>query len=490
MNESEIVFGSVERNRTKFASLSDELWGFAETGFEERRSAAALASELEAEGFAVKRGLAGMETAFEASYGSGGKVVAILGEYDALPGLSQVAALPEKRERSPDGAGHGCGHNLLGVGALAGAVAAKDYLKAAGIPGTIRYYGCPGEEFGCGKTFMVRAGVFGDADIALCWHPSDFNAVWQARTLANLSVYFRFEGVASHAAASPHLGRSALDAVELTNVGANYLREHIPSEARLHYAITNAGGRAPNVVQARAEVFYYCRSPFVAQARELYERLCDVARGAALMTGTKLEIAFSQGLSDYIPNLVLGELLQKCMEESGGPAFDETDRDLAGKFRATLTPAEIATTMGQLKFTQGDAVLKAIGKDPLDAVIGPLFRGDICMPGSTDVGDVSHVIPTGQFVCSTAALGTQAHSWQNSAQAGSSIGHKGMLAAGRILGLAAVKTFLDPELSRRAAEEFASKAKGYSCPIPDTIHPDDVLRSMWSPFPNPDRKLL
>ncbi len=483
MNESEIVFGSVERNRTKFEGLSDEIWGFAETGFEEKRSAAALAAALEVEGFSVRRGVAGMETAFEASYGSGGEVVAILGEYDALPGLSQVASLPEKREFVPEGAGHGCGHNLLGVGALAAAVVAKDFLKAKGVPGTIRYYGCPGEEFGCGKTFMARAGVFSGTDIALCWHPSDINAVWQARTLANLSVYFRFEGKASHAAAAPHLGRSALDAVELTNVGANYLREHIAPEARLHYAITNPGGRAPNVVQAKAEVFYFCRAPRVALARELYERLCDVARGAALMTGTKLEIAFSQGLSDYVPNLVLGELLQKCMEESGGPAFDAADNELAGKFRATLTQTEIATIMGQIKFTQGDAVLRAIGQDPLDTVIGPLFRGDICMPGSTDVGDVSQIVPTGQVVCATAALGTQAHSWQNSAQAGSPIGHKGMLAAGRILGLAAAKAFLDPDISRRAAEELASKVAGYSCPIPEAIHPDDVLRSMHSGNP-------
>ena len=483
MDEKSIVFGSVERNRAKYTSLSDEIFAFAETGFEERRSAAALAAALESEGFSIRHGIAGMETAFEASYGSGGMVIAILGEYDALPGLSQVASLPEKREIASNGAGHGCGHNLLGAGALAAAVAAKDFLKASGIPGTIRFYGCPGEEFGCGKTFMARDGVFSGTDIALCWHPADINTVWQARTLANLSVYFRFEGKASHAAAAPHLGRSALDAVELTNVGANYLREHMPPEARLHYAITNAGGRAPNVVQARAEVFYYCRSPRVSEAAELYERLCDVARGAALMTGTKLEIAFSQGLSDYVPNLVLGELLQECLEESGGPAFDAADRALAGKFRSTLTPMELATSMGQIKFLMGDAALKAIGQDPLDAVVGPLFRGDVCLPGSTDVGDVSQVVPTGQVACAAAAIGTPGHSWQNAAQVGSSIGHKGMLAAGRILGLAAAKAFLDPGVARRAAEELASKVERYSCPIPASIHPDDVLASMRSGSP-------
>ena len=479
MDKSAIVFGSIDRNKLALERLSDDIWGFAESGFEEKRSAAALAAALEAEGFTLKRGIAGMETAFEASYGSGGTVVAVLGEYDALPALSQEQALPEKKERVPGGNGHGCGHNLLGVGALAAAVAAKDFLKASGTAGTIRYYGCPGEEFGCGKTFMARAGVFNDVDLALCWHPSDLNTVWQMRTLANLSVYFRFSGKASHAAAAPHLGRSALDAVELMNVGANYLREHVIPEARFHYAVTNPGGRAPNVVQAFAESFYYCRAPRISQATEVYERICDIARGAALMTGTTLEIAFSQGLSDYVPNLVLGELLQRCMEEAGGPAFDAADLDLGTKFRATLNEAEKMTIMGQIKMLQGDAVLRQIGQSPLDTVVGPLFRGDFCLPGSTDVGDVSQVVPTGQLVYATAALGTQAHSWQNTAQAGSSIGHKGMLAAGRALGLAAVEAFLDPGIAARAKEEHAGKfSSPYACPIPDTITPDDILRSM------------
>lgn len=478
MDSSEIIFGSVERDKAAYAGLSDSIWGFAEPGFEEKLSAEALASALAGRGFAITKDVAGISTAFSASWGHDGPVVAILGEYDALPGLSQVAGLPEKKELAPGGTGHGCGHNLLGVGALAGAVAAKDFLEASGFPGTIRYFGCPGEEFGCGKTFMARAGVFADVDAALCWHPSDFNAVWQARTLANISVYFRFAGKASHAAATPHMGRSALDAVELTNVGANFLREHIIPEARLHYAITNAGGRAPNVVQSSAEVYYYCRAPRIAQAREIYERLCDVARGAALMTGTQLEIVLSQGLSDYVPNATLSELLQRCMETSGGPEFDEQDRELARKFRATLSPQEIAASIGQLSFMLGTATVAAIGKDPLDSMIGPLFRGDVCLPGSTDVGDVSQLVPTGQFVCSSAALGTQAHSWQNTAQAGSSIGHKSIFAAGRVLGLAAAEIFSDPKIVRRAKAEHEEKVPPYVCPIPDGITPGDVLSSV------------
>ncbi|HUW69318.1 MAG TPA: M20 family metallopeptidase [bacterium] len=481
MDKLRTVLGSVDRNAQKLARLSDEIWGFAETGFEEHRSVASLVAIAEAEGFAIDRGIAGIETAFIASYGSGSPVVAILGEYDALPSMSQEAGLPEKRASRARENGHGCGHNLLGVGALGAAIAAKDFLKESGTPGTIRFYGCPGEEFGCGKTFMTRAGVFDDVDLALTWHPSDINSVWQARTLANISVYFRFEGKASHAAAAPHLGRSALDAVELMNVGANYLREHVIPEARFHYAITNAGGRAPNVVQASAESFYYCRAPRISQAREIYERLCDVARGAALMTGTSLKIVLSQGLSDYVPNLVVGQLLQACMELVGGPAFDSSDRRLAGQFCSTLTETELATIRGQIKQTQGNAVLEAIGDDPLDSIIAPLFKGDICLPGSTDVGDVSQVLPTGQIVYATAALGTQPHSWQNTAQAGSSIGHKGMMAAARALGLAAVEIFLDPDIARRAKEEHGSVVShDYVCPIPDDIGPDDVLKAMRS----------
>lgn len=475
MNKQDLVFGSIDGKRELYEQLSDEIWRYAETGFEERQSAKALSKVLESEEFTLNRGIAGMSTAFEASYGSGEPVIAILGEYDALPSLSQAPALAEKKAVEPGGNGHGCGHNLLGVGSLAAAVAVKDFLKKSGTAGTVRYLGCPGEEFGCGKTFMTRAGIFNGADLALCWHPGDVNAVWQARTLANLSVYFRFEGKASHAAAAPHLGRSALDAVELMNVGANYLREHVEPEVRFHYAVTDSGGRAPNVVQANAESFYYCRAPRMAQAREVFERLCDVARGAALMTGTRLEIVFSQGLSDYIPNLVLGEVLQKCMEETGGPAFEAADFELADKIRATLSPAEIATSMNQLKMIQGIAVLTEIGDSPLNSVIGPLFRGDFCLPGSTDLGDVSQVVPTAQLIYASAALGTQAHSWQNTAQAGSGIGHKGMLAAGKALGLAAVELFCDTDIIRRAKAEHAAKREPYSCPIPETINPEDIL---------------
>lgn len=456
----------------RLAGLGDEVWGFAETAFEEVRSASALASFLEAEGFSVLRGLAGMETAFSASFGSGRPVIALLGEYDALPGLGQAKALPERREAGAGAAGHGCGHNLLGVGSLAAALAAKDLLLSGGLQGTLRFYGCPAEERGSGKTYLVRSGAFKDVDLALTWHPGEVNAVMQARTLANLSAYFRFRGKSAHAASAPHLGRSALDAVELMNVGTNFLREHVIPEARLHYAITNPGGRAPNVVQDDAEVHYFCRAPRVAQARDIYERLCDVARGAALMTGTAVEIRFSEGLSDYIPNRTLGVLLQRCLEEAGLPDFTAADRGLAARFRATLSPDELGAALAQARFAQGEEAARRLSSAPLDEWASPLFPGEALLPGSTDVGDVSQVVPTGQIVTACTAFGTVPHSWQFTAQAASSIGHAGMLAAGRTLALACAGLFSDPALVERARAEHESRTGGsYECPIPPEILP-------------------
>lgn len=478
MDKRSFVFESIETRKESLIALSDRIWGFAETGFEERKSSAALEAALSGEGFEVRAGLAGIETAFEASYGSGGPVIALLGEFDALPALSQVAASATKEELVAGGNGHGCGHNLLGVGSLAAALAVKDYLCSSGASGTIKYFGCPGEERGSGKTFMARSGCFDGVDLALTWHPSDVNCVMQVRTLANLSVYFRFLGKAAHAAGAPQLGRSALDAVELMNVGANYLREHMISDARIHYAITDPGGQAPNVVQERAESFYFCRAPRVAQAREIYERLCDVARGAALMTGTKCEIRFAEGLSDYLPNRVVGELLQRCMEEAGVPAFDEADRALALRFRETLSDAERAAILAQARLFQGAAVARQLESVPLAEVVGPLAKVDALMPGSTDVGDVSQIVPTGQVVCACTALGTGPHTWQFAAQASSSIGHKGMLAAARVLALACIEAFLDPGIAERARTELRESEIGaYVCPIPAEVLPGAARRA-------------
>ncbi|MBL8965635.1 MAG: amidohydrolase [Spirochaetaceae bacterium] len=472
MNGEADATAGVDARLEGLCSLSDAIWRYAETGFDVDRSAAALRGTLEAEGFEARTGIGGIDAAFMASWGKGAPVIALLGEYDALPGMSQAAASPQKAEVVEGGNGHGCGHNLLGVGSLGAALAAKDFLVASGLPGTVRYYGCPGEERGAGKTFMARAGAFDGVDLALTWHPGDVNSVLQARTLANLSAYFRFTGKAAHAANAPHLGRSALDAVELMNVGANYLREHVIPEARIHYAITNPGGRAPNVVQDVAESHYFCRAPRVPQAREIFARLCDVARGAALMTGTACAIRLSEGLSDYLPNGILGELLQRCMERKGTPAFSDEDRGLARRFRETFSPAELASALSQARHSQGAELADRLAGSPLAEGASPLFRGDALLPGSTDVGDVSQLVPTGQVICACAAFGTAPHTWQFTAQAASSIGHAGMAAAARVLALACAEIFADPGIAERAREELRAKTGGvYECPIPDDIQP-------------------
>ena len=315
----------VEAKREKFARVSDEVWAVPELYFHETKSAAILIKALKEEGFEVQEGVDGIPTAFIGTWGSGKPVIGILGEFDALPSLSQEAGCWEHKEIVKGGPGHGCGHNALGAGAMAAAVAAKDYMEKNGLSGTIRYYGCPAEEAGWGKMFLARDGYFDDLDACYTWHPGVGNMVQGTSSLANMCAFFTFKGRTSHAAASPHLGRSALDACELMNVGVNYLREHVIPEARIHYAYQDVGGAAPNVVQDHAQLKYFIRAPKITQVLELIERVNDVARGAALMTGTELEIQTAAGLCDYQPNDVLSQLLCDCLMETGAPEFDQAD---------------------------------------------------------------------------------------------------------------------------------------------------------------------
>lgn len=454
----------IESKRESFIQLSDKIWSFAETRFEETQSAELLCQALEQEGFAVERGLAGMETAFIGSFGSGKPVVAILGEFDALSGLSQERGVATYSPIEEGGNGHGCGHNLLGTGSLAAAVALKQHMEKNGIEGTVRYYGCPAEEGGSGKTFMARDGLFDDTDFALCWHPAPFNGVMAVSTLANYQVYYKFSGRSSHAAASPHLGRSALDAVELMNVGVNYLREHIIQEARVHYAITNSGGSSPNVVQAEAEVLYLIRAPITSQVEDIYQRICDIARGAALMTGTKVEIVFDKACSNLVGNTVLETVMNEQFSQIDVPVFNETEKILARAIRDTLTAED--KKVPPLKALQN--------KELADFVIPYPMPGAGTLPaGSTDVGDVSWIVPTVQCVTACMAIGTPFHTWQLVAQGGTSIGHKGMLHAGKILAATALEVILNPELLQAAKDELATRLNGeaYVCPIPKEVKP-------------------
>lgn len=462
----------VDQKADKFVGVADQVWSTPELGFKETKSAAALIAALESEGFTVKTGLAGIPTAFEAVYGEGHPAIALLGEFDALPSLSQEAGNDVHTPICDGGNGHGCGHNLLGAGALAAAVAAKDYMQQNNIKGSVHYFGCPGEEFGCGKMFMARAGAFDGIDAAFTWHPGNLNNVWGISSLANNSIYYHFKGRTSHAAASPHLGRSALDACELMSVGCNYLREHIIPEARLHYAYRDVGGSAPNVVQDHACVNYFIRAPKIKEVLELIERVNDVARGAALMTGTQLEIQIAAGLCDYQPNDVMSQLLADCLKQTGAPEFDEADYALASKFMDDYNEAEIESSVASIKGVATAEEFEKIKKSPLTEFILPYVRTNYAMPGSTDVGDVSYCTPTAQLATTCWANGTPGHTWQVVAQGGSSIGHKGMIAAAKALALATISAMEQPELLEKAHEEFVKATGGkYVCPVPPETVP-------------------
>jgi aminobenzoyl-glutamate utilization protein B len=356
---------------------------------------------------------------------------------------------------------------MLGAGSMLAAVLVRDYLRTNGLPGTVRYYGCPGEEGGSGKTYMAREGVFDDLDAAFCWHAGSFNAVMSVKTLANIQVFFRFRGQASHAAGSPHLGRSALDAVELTNVGVNYLREHMPIDCRVHYAVTNTGGISPNVVQANAEVLYLVRAPNVRQAQALYERVCNVARGAALMTETQLTIEVDKACSNVLPNATLELDLYDNLKRMGPVPFDDADRAFAEQIRGSLTEEHIRSSFDTFGAKDVDLNL------PLHDGLVPFDGTALARSGSTDVGDVSWVTPTVQVTGACWAIGTPGHSWQVVAQGKSGAAHKAMLHAAKALAATALDVIHDPSVLEKAKAELREKTDGkpYVCPIPADVVP-------------------
>lgn len=454
--------------------INDTIWAYAEAGMKEHRSGAYYANVFEEKGFKVSHGVAGIPSAVVAEWGEGKPIVGFLAEYDALPGLSQKACINSHDPYDPDPAayGHGCGHNSLGAGAAVAALIYRDYLKENNLPGTVRFYGCPGEEYGSGKVFMARDGLFDDLDGAFTWHPGDTNQIMGSGSLANISAFFTFHGKTAHAAGSPHLGRSALDACELMNVGCNYLREHMLPDARLHYAYNDAGGKAPNVVQDFAKVHYFVRAPKVDQMLELYERVCDVARGAALMTGTKVEIEIHEALCDYVPNKVLGKLVHQAMVDIGAPKYDEADWKMAEDFYKTYSESEIENVYSSLEAVGVDPECLPRGKALCDVIIPFFHVSNAAMGGSTDVGDTSRCTPTAQFNIATKAIGTPGHSWQVTAFSGSPIAHKGVMVAAEVMALAALRAAADPEIYKAARDEYNKSTGGkYLCPIPDYIKP-------------------
>lgn len=461
----------IESNRSMFIELSNEVWGYAELGYKEFQSSKTLEDALEEAGFKLERGVADIPTAFVASYGdASGPVIGILGEFDALPGLSQDC-VPYRKPLESGAPGHGCGHNLLGVAGLASVMAIKQAIDAGEVRGMIKYYGCPAEEGGAGKAFMANAGVFDGADICLTWHPDTYNGTLYANFLANYRVTFKFYGKTAHAAADPFNGRSALDAVELMNVGVNYLREHMIPDARVHYVTINGGGVAPNVVPDFAQSLYSVRAPRTDQLDELFARVKDIAKGAALMTGTEVEIKVISGMSNMLPNETINEVLQSKLVEVGAPKFNAEEHAFARELAKSI-PAGSLETSAYVYGLDSKAVAELKDVVLFEDILPP-FRSDVVLPGSTDVGDVSWVVPTGQIFTACWTLGSPGHSWQIVAQGKMGIGQRGMLYAGKVMALSALEFMKDDALLEKAKEEFKQKrsAANYISPIPPGTKP-------------------
>ena len=426
---------SIQSGYDVYKKIALNIWDYAELGYKEYKSTALLQKTLKDNGFMVEEGVAGMPTAFLATYGSGSPVIGILAEYDALPGISQDnSATKTAIVKKPDG--HACGHHLFGTGSVAAGIAIKKLLETGKIKGTIKVFGCPAEEGGSGKVFMVREGLFNNVDIVMHWHPSDNNSVIYTSALANKSAKFRFYGIASHAAGAPEQGRSALDGVEAMNNMANMMREHIPQETRMHYVITN-GGKAPNVVPEFAEVYYYVRNPERALTVSVFERLVKAAEGAALGTQTKMNYEIIGGTHDLLINNTLALTMQNNLEKVGGITYTAEENIFAQKIQASF--------LGKAPAKESVSIINALHIEK--------------NKGSTDVGDVSYFAPTVGVVSATWVAGTGAHSWQAVACGGTDIAIKGMIVAAKTLAFTAIDLFTDPKLIQKAKAEF-NKTKG------------------------------
>jgi aminobenzoyl-glutamate utilization protein B len=464
----------VEHKRDLFIEANDQIWAFAEPRFQEVKSAKLLAELLESQGFKTTWGIGGADTAFMSQWGEGKPVIGFLGEYDALSGLSQQADVAVHTPIEEGGQGHGCGHHTLGAGSAGAAVALKDYMTEAGLKGTVRFYGCPAEENAGGKAFMVRDGAFDGCDIAITWHTGTSTGLQPTGLLANFRVFYTFKGTSAHAAGAPHLGRSALDAVEIMNVGVNYMREHMISDARVHYAVTDTGGTAPNVVQSRAQVLYAIRAPKVTDVQELKRRIDNIARGAALITETEVEIKQVSAYTNYLANSVVGAEMQKYMEALHH-TLTYTDEELVylQKFKDATPEADIQNykALAQQYLGLKGAELEAHMQKPISDVLFTRYpKGS----GSTDVGDVSWVVPTAWCFVSCYSMGCTGHSWLETAQGKSSVTHKGMLYASKVMALTGLSFILDPTLVDKARIALLEELDGqvYKSPLPEGYKPE------------------
>ena len=435
--DKQTVISNIDKRFDEYAGISKQIWNFAELGYMEEKSSLLLQEQLKKEGFTVQAGIAGIPTAFVASFGEGKPVIGILGEYDALPGLAQQA-VPEISPIPNQKGGHGCGHNLFGTASVAAAVEVKNWLIKSGQKGTIKIYGCPAEEGGSGKVYMVREGLFNDVDVVLHWHPGAQNSADAGTSLANKNAKFRFKGIASHAAASPERGRSALDGVEAMDMMVNMMREHIPQDTRIHYVITK-GGEAPNVVPAYAEVYYYARHKDREILQGVWKRIENAAQGAALGTGTKVEWEVLGGVFNLLPNITLANVMHNNLAKVGGVVYNEEEK----KFAISLSE-----TLGEQKQPIENAALVKDFRDGSESATSG---------GSTDVGDVSWTVPTVGLQTATWVPGSSAHSWQSTAASGMGIGQKGMIVAAKTLACTALDLFKDQTLIDKAKAEWTQK---------------------------------
>jgi aminobenzoyl-glutamate utilization protein B len=431
------VLQSIDAKRDAYGGIAQQIWSFAEVGYQEQKSSALLQSELTKAGFTVKAGVAEIPTAFVASWGSGKPIIGIVGEFDALPGLSQ-GAVPTRSPIVAGAAGHGCGHHLFGTASTAAAIAVRQWLESQHKTGTIRFYGTPAEEGGAGKVYMIRAGLFDDVDAVVTWHPGDRNTVSPVSNLANISAKFRFHGVSAHAAGAPDRARSALDAVEAMDNMVNMMREHVPQETRIHYVITD-GGKAPNVVPDAAEVYYVARHPDIRTLDGIWERIINAAKGAALGTGTTMDMEIIGAVYNVLPNEYLSSLQRKNLERIGGLTYTPEERAFAEQIRKTL-----------------EEPMLPLGSEA--QILAP--REEVSF-SSTDMGDVSWKVPTVQLSAATWVPGTPAHSWQAVAAGGTSIGTKGMMVAAKTMALTAIDLFSDPTHIQKARAEFDKRRAGF-----------------------------
>lgn len=471
MDAKQIIVDHINSQDEELSYIAKEIWNNPQVALQEEFASKLLAEKLEEQGFSIEWGAGGMPTAFVAEWGEGAPIIGFLGEYDALPGLSQEMSV----DRSPietGGAGHGCGHNLFGTACMGSVFALKEAMQADDIKGTIRFYGCPAEETLVGKTFMARDGVFDDLDAAISWHPGDTNIVWNGSSLAMNSFKVNFHGVAAHAGGSPWLGRSALDGVMLMDAGVNYMREHIHPDSRVHSVITS-GGQAPNVVPAYAQVWYFVRAPQRHLVEEIYEWMQDIAKGAALMTGTTHDIEFITGCYDILPNDIMSQLLYEKMAEINDVSFTDQERKFAKGLQDSFPEGSVNRGFDWTNESTSATLSPDLKDDPLWEQVLPHSPTPPLMGGSTEVADVSWITPTGQITTTCWPLGTPGHSWQTVASSGSSIGAKGMIFASKAMALAGYDLLTKPDVLAQAKAEFEKMKDGrdYVSPLPDGSKP-------------------